>query len=63
MIEAPEEPANKDNGLTIETAIERYLVDIKATTGERTDKVYCRQFDRFCERRSGTQRSSTAQTP
>jgi integrase/recombinase XerD len=43
-IEAPEEPAGKDKGLTIDTAIKQYLVEVKATKGERTFKEYRRQL-------------------
>jgi integrase/recombinase XerD len=49
-IEAEEQPARSDKGLTIDHAIERYLVDIKATKGERTYRAYCRQLAWFRER-------------
>jgi integrase len=51
-IEAEEQPTRSDKGLTIDQAIERYLVDIKATKGERTYRAYRRQLSWFRERTS-----------
>lgn len=39
-IEPEEEPADSGKGLTIDEAIDKYLIDIKATKGERTYKEY-----------------------
>lgn len=36
----PEEPVKGDKGLTIDNAIEKYLVDVRATKSERTFKAY-----------------------
>jgi integrase len=39
-IEPPEEPVKGDKGLTIDNAIEKYLVEVRATKGERTYRAY-----------------------
>ncbi len=49
-IEPEEEPVESAKGLTIDQAIERYLLDIKATKGERTFRAYRRQLAWFRER-------------
>jgi integrase/recombinase XerD len=50
-IEPEEDPAKDDGkGLTIDDAIHKYLVDIKATKGERTYRAYRRQLLWFRER-------------
>ncbi|HEV2486296.1 MAG TPA: site-specific integrase [Terracidiphilus sp.] len=46
-IEPEEAPTPSSKGLTIPLAIERYLVDIRATKGERTFKEYRRQLEWF----------------
>ena len=46
-IEPEEEPARPDKGPTIADAIQTYLVDIRATKGERTFKEYRRQLQWF----------------
>jgi len=46
-IEADEVPAQPLRGLTVAEAIKRYLVDVKATKGERTFKEYRRQLEWF----------------
>jgi integrase len=48
--EAPEEAAGSDLRLTIDGAIKDYLVDVRATTGDRTCKVYGRELQWFRER-------------
>jgi integrase/recombinase XerD len=50
-IESEEEPEKEaGKGLTIDDAINKYLVDIKATKGERTYRAYRRQLFWFRER-------------
>jgi integrase len=49
-IEPEEETASAPKGLTITNAIERFLVDVRATKGERTFKEYRRQLEWFHSR-------------
>ncbi len=46
-IEPEEEPVDAGKGLTIDQAIEKHLIDIKATKGGRTCKEYCRHLQWF----------------
>jgi hypothetical protein len=39
-IKLSEEPVKGDKGLTIDNAIEKYLVEVRATKGERTHRAY-----------------------
>jgi integrase/recombinase XerD len=46
-VEPEEEPTRVEKGLSIDEAIKKYLVDIRATKGERTYKEYRRQLEWF----------------
>jgi integrase len=48
-IEPEEEPVKTGKGLTIDQAIAKYLIDIKATKGERTYRAYRQQLLWFRE--------------
>lgn len=60
-MEAPEEFVDRGKRLTIDRAIQEYLVDVRATKGERTYKAYDRMLQWFREpRKSATTRNSIA---
>jgi hypothetical protein len=45
LIEPEKDPEEVERGLTLDQAIEKYLVAVQATTGKNTYRPYCNEFE------------------